>query len=430
MRSKTKFNSGNPGQVTRSLIREAGDVPVINVGTMSQDELQERLNYFARRSQSLCGKIGVMEGGKLIVKELGATVSDFFKTMLKSTTDPEVIRQRNEFMARVQNGDPVAKAQFCAARLEQYNNFLMARLDWINQYAEIVTLAPDEWAAEQNSTQNEITCLYIGEDGTAKMQKIAKEDPEFRLQIRLLTTPVIRYKARDLYRGNVVDAALQTINLTFDMANKANSEFFTMLKNNAFVAAWSFSNAKKQKWPFITNSYIDQNNLPAGNDVTVTGASSSTFFDWATLDEIVDWAARWNGLSPDGDLRPTGRIRLPSSHMRKFGSGTSPSGAMPSKPAEQVLEQGWTGVRYRNIDWTFIPDSTLPANAYTCYPEFNMKPARYFKKPAFDQDVVRTGQQDHRLLEANEEERQVQTVYSASINTANYRKLARFTYKV
>lgn len=419
--------------MTRSIIG-LDEVPVLSIGRMTQPELQSRLEYFSRRAQSLCGQIPVEEvddkgNRNTVLKPIGETLSNFFKDLLKAGSDAKQIAERNELLHRVQNGDPVANAQFCAVRLENFNNFLAAQLDWINQYAELVTLKNDEWPAEQNSTKQEITCIYVGEDGTPKMQKIRKDDPEQRIQLRFLSTPVVRLKENDIYRGSVVDAALQTITMSFDLANKTQYEFFTMLKNNAFQAAWSFANAKKQRWPFVTNSYIDQNNLPAGNDITVTGATGSTYFDFATLDEIIDYAARWDGLSPEGNLRPTGRIRLPSSHLRKFGSGVTPSGATSNPIADSLLENGWTGINYRRVDWVFIPDSTLSASEHICYPEFNFKPARYFTKPSMDKEVVRTGQQDRRLFEANEQERQIAKVYGASINTAQLWKLARFKYK-
>lgn len=420
--------------MTKSIIT-ADDVPVLTIGRMTQPELQARLEYFSRRAHSLCGMIAVNEkdasGNKTtVLKPIGEHLSNWFKALLNGSSDPAQIAERNEFLHKVQNGDAVANAQFCAARLENFNNFLSAQLDWINQYAEVVTLKDDEWPAEQNSTKQEITCFYVGEDGTPKMQKIRKEDPEQRIQLRFITTPVVRLKENDIYRGSVIDAALQTITMSFDLANKTQYEFITMLKANAFQTAWSFANAKKQRWPFITNSYIDQNNLPAGNDITVTGASGATYFDFATLDEIIDYAARWDNLSPEGNLRPTGRIRLPSSHLRKFGSGVTPSGATSNKIADSLLENGWTGINYRRVDWVFIPDSTLSASENICYPEFNFKPARYFTKPSQDKEVVRTGQQSQRLFEANEQERQIAKVYGASINTSQLWKIARFKYKV
>lgn len=416
----------------KSIIDDLDEVPVIKVGTMSQADLEERLGYFARRARTLNGLITVKEAdGRLVQKPIGAQVASFFDNLLKSTTDPEMIRKRSEFFDKLQNGDPVTKHQFAAARMESFDNFLMARLDWINQYATVQTLGEDEWPIEQNTTKTEVTCYYVGEKGTAKLQKLTKDLPELRVPIRLLTTPVVRYTEMDLYRGNIVQAALETINLTFDLANKENYEFFQMLKNNAFKTAWDFSNAKKAKWPFVTNSYIDQNNLPAGNDITVTGASSSTYFDFTTLDEIIDWSMRWNGLSAEGDIRPTGRIRLPSSHVKKFGSTITPGGATSNKVADELLEKGWTGVRYRDINWVFIGDATLPASEHICYPEFNFKPARYWKKNGkpWNLDVTRTGEHDRALFESGEQERQVRTNYAASINTANLRKLARFKYK-
>jgi hypothetical protein len=427
-------------KVTRSIIEDIGEVPLIKVGSMTRNEMEERLSYFGRRAKSLCGRIMVKDPatGHMVSKPLAEEVSHFFDTLLASTSDAKVIAQRNEFFAKVESGDPVAKAQFASARLEQFNNFLMARLDWINQYAEVITLGADEWPAEQNTLKTEVTCGFVGEKGTPKLMSIQKDDVERRIPIRLLTTPVIRYTEMDLYRGDIVSAALQTLNLTFDLANKKNYEFFQIVLAG-FTPAWDFTNAKKARWPFITNSYIDQNNLPAGNDVTVTGAAAGvmgsavgTYFDFSTLDEIIDWCARWNGLSPEGDLRPTGRIRLPSSHLKFFGKAVTPTGSQNNKVADDLLEKGWTGVKYRGVDWVFIPDSTLSSTSYYAYPEFNLKPAKLWRKTGkpWERDVTRTGEQDRELFDSGEQERQVRTNYAAAINYSNLRKFARFKYKL
>ncbi len=405
------------------------DVPLLRLGSMNEGDLHERLQFFARRSLTLCGTILVNEGGQMVPKPIGATLSAFFNDLLASTTDPAKIKQRTEFLQRVEGGDPVAKAQFCAARMETFNNFISAQLPWISQYANVVTLQPDEWPVHQNSTMEETTCYFVGEDGTPQMSKVRKEDPETRIALRYLTTPVVRIKEFDLYRGSVVSAALAVLRMSFDLANKENYEFFALLKSTAFVTAFDNAQTKKQKNAWQKVSYIDANNLPSGNDITVTGASGSTYFDFATLDEIIDYAMRFDGLSPEGNLRPTGLIRLPSSHVRKFGSGVTPSGATSNPIADNLLENGWTGINYRRVNWVFVGDPTLPASEYICYPEFNMKPASVYHKPAANAEVVRTGQQDNKLFEANEQERQLRIAYGAAINTANIRKLARFKYK-
>lgn len=390
------------------------------MGTMTLDQLQERFRYFGRRASQLCGTSA--DG-----KPLSASVKEFFDGLLASTT-PEGIAARNEFMAKCEK-DPVARQQFCALRLESYNNYILAQLNWISQYANVINLKDDERPIEHNTTDSEITCYYVARNGRPKMVKITKDDAEAFLPLRIVTTPKVRLQEWDIYRGSIVDAALATIRLSFDLTNKIEYEFFLNIRTNGFVATFDTSAAKKASRDYNPTSYIQTANLPTGNDITVTGATSSTKFGFATLDEIIDYAQRWAGTSPDGDLQPTGVIRLPSKHVKEFANGITPSGATNNAVAEALLEKGWTGTMYRGLNWVFKGDNTLDPAVATCYPEFNKKPARVWFKPSGDKEVVRTGNDDYELSQNNEQERWMKKVYGSSINTATRKLMARFTYR-
>ncbi len=400
------------------------NVETISVGQMSTSELQARLHFFARRGKQLNGHMSVKnEAGIYVVKPIGEVVANFFTDMAGTLLDPEKIRQRDEFMKRVE-ADPETRKQFNAMRLEQYDNFLYANLNWINQYATVVRLEDNERPMEQNTTGKELKCSYVSEDGTVDKMTITKEVAERELPLRRITTPNVRYKVWDLYRGSVVDAALKAINLSRDLSNKIEREFLVMIKASAF-GVFLFADSKKCNWDYLASQDIVTANLPPSNDITVS--NSPGYFDWSTLDDIIDYCNRWSGLGGE-DLRPTGIVRVASKNVRKFASGTTPSGALASPIAESMLEKGWTGVVYRGVSWRFVPDATLTPSDNQAWPEFNLKPARVFFKPSGDREVIRTGQQFAELFDKNEEERQMSKVYSASINAAARKNIARFNF--
>jgi hypothetical protein len=404
------------------------ELPVSN---MSVGELEARFRYFARRAKSLCGTILV--NGK---PQPASSVSGFFEQMAAGLNDPDTTRLRNEFLDKVSKNDPVAREQFCALRLETYRNSLYAQMDWINQYFTVVELASDERPLVQNTFDQEVKCFYVGADGRPKSQKVFKDDVEVALPLRVLSTPIIRYKVVDLYRGSIVDQALKTLHLSRDMANMMESEAFKLIQNNAF-GTFIFT-GKRATWPYVANSYINISNLPTTNDVTVLNAKG--YFDWPVLDEIIDYASRFNGVLAEEaqmEFKPTGRIRLPSSHVRYFGTiaaGSSTPGSMTpaaplaTKPEEEILEKGWIKVYYKGINWVFIPDATLDPTVNKCYPEFTIKPGRVFRKPSLDAEFLRTGAQDRDLFAANEEERGMKTVFNCYFNTARQIYFARFDY--
>ena len=401
---------------------------VMPMQNMTLADLQERYRYFGRRAKTLCG-VG-LDG-----KPLSETLSAFFDKLATGINDPESMRLRAEFMAKVQV-DPEARRQFCALRLETYNNYLFAELHWISYYFNIVTLKDDERPLEQNDYDKEIKFYFVGADGRPKNQKLFKDPVENLLPLRTLSSPVMRYKVNDIYRGNIVDQAVKTLTLARDCAQRMESECFQLVKT--IFGPFSFT-GPKANWPFVANSYIDTRNLPTSNNIPVFGANG--YFDYATLDEIINYAKLINGVRSAmvnvGEFRPTGRVRVASSQIRFFGTfaagsstpGTAtPAAAAPASAAEGMFEKGWGGVFYKGIQWSFEPDATLDPTENVVYPEFTVKPGRVWFKPSQDREAVRTGQQDATLFQNNEEERQMSKVFAASINSATRIFAARFDY--
>ena len=138
-----------------------------------------------------------------------------------------------------------------------------------------------------------------------------------------------------------------------------------------------------------------------------------------------------------GEFRPTGRIRVPSTHIRNFGTyaagsnvpgSASVAAAAPSAPQVKIYDNGWGGVHYKGINWEFEPDATLDPTVNQCYPEFTIKAGEVFLKPSQDREVVRTGDQDYQLFQDNMEERWMKKVFSAYVNSAMRIYFARFNY--
>ncbi|MDE2105480.1 MAG: hypothetical protein KGL39_50095, partial [Patescibacteria group bacterium] len=102
------------------------EIVQLPVSQMSVGELEARFKFFARQARSLCGTV-LVDGEK----RNASGVAAFFDRMASGLNDAETIRLRNEFLDKVQKGDPAAKQQFCALRLETYRNSLYAQMEWI-----------------------------------------------------------------------------------------------------------------------------------------------------------------------------------------------------------------------------------------------------------------------------------------------------------
>jgi hypothetical protein len=386
----------------------------------SLPELQKFLGYCKARTGFLQGNILVKDkDGKTQLCSLATELPRFFDDLLKSTNDPQKIAQRNEFLTRAAK-DPVIYQQLCALRIETFNNFLYATLNIIDFFFEIVTLNINERPAETNTTQNEIQCYYNGPEGSPKMVRIDRNDEEQLKNLHYLTTEPARYKKVDIYNGSIVDAALQTINLAYDWKNKAEAIAFGLLDNGSAIFGNFTFTGKKANYPYLANSRINAGNLPTSNDLTVSGASSSTNLELSAFDKVIGYCARWAGSNPGVDLKPTGRVLVPGNDLETFGSTVSATGGAATAPAEAILQDGWVGVYYKKVNWVLIPDNTLEPG--TMYPELNVKPGRMFLKPSLDtEDIKDVGE--------NEQERKMKKVVGFSLNSAMRRNICRVTYR-
>jgi hypothetical protein len=422
----------------------------VPIRKMNGEELKSRLLLMARRVRMLNGT-GLDEAGQQCAAGDGA--AKFLETMANSLSDPKALAARQEFLAKVEK-DPEARKQFCALQLKTYNNYLMAEMRWLQYFFTVTTLPDDGRPMVQNHYDKEVRCYYVGQDGRPKEMKLFFDDTETVLPLRVLSTPKMKYKVQDLYRGNIVDQAVKSLTITRDLANKMEAEAKAVLLTT--LGTFTFT-GPKANWPFVTNSYIDTNNLPQTNQVAVLNchgaANGSTFgngtlaqtglqigaFDYCVLDEIINYAKLLNAvrLPGTGEFRPTGRIRVPSTHVRNFGTyaaGSNVPGsatvaaAAPARPQEEIYEEGWGGVDYKKISWIFEADATLDPTVNKCYPEFTIKPGEVFLKPSQDREVVRTGDQDYDLFQRNEEERWMKKVFSAYVNSAMRIYFAEFNY--
>lgn len=385
---------------------------------LNQAQLEAKLKVFRARALSLTG---VTTAGQ----PLGLAVGKFFDDLLKNSTDPEHLKQRDEFMKRAES-DPKVREQLCAIRIENFSNYVMASTHFMDFFFEVVNLANDERPIHQNTARQETKLFYVGPDGGHKMLKINPEQDEALIPLKWLSTETVRYRKVDIYRGSIVDAALQTINLAEDAANQIDGLCQNLLLNGSIFGDFVFT-GKKSKWTFVPNSRVHASNLVTTNDLKVysTGTTFVGKFGFPVLDEIIDYSARMGGAYPGG-FTCTGRILVPPTHIKEIKDGITPAGSTSNKIADELLEQGYFGVNYQNRNWLFVPDNTLDPGKGRCYPEFSRKAGRVYLKPGLTEEkTVTTPELDRN----NEEERYMKQPFGAAINETSRPLVCSVQYK-
>lgn len=420
MKTKSLESRRLAGGITRHVIELAGD-------------MQQTPAEVIRMARMNKARAGFLTGVTLAGMPLNTEVQAYYDRVIAGYSDKDFLAQRQALLARVAKGDadPALRKQLASIRVETYSNYLYAPTLWLSQFAEILNLKADERPVAQRITKQEVKVYGVGGDGEPHMVKISLDPDETLIPLGFITSDIVRYRVTDVYRGRITDPALATINLAYDMGNKIDGKVQDLLigTNSSFFGEFTFT-GKRANWSYVANSRINTANLPDSNDITVyeqNGTTAVSKFGFQVLAYVVDYCARWDGAFQDGiNLKPTGRILLPPSHIKDIVNGIYPSGATRNKIADELMEQGWFGIHYLGIDWLFVPDLTLDPAVKCCYPEFNKKPAQVFFKPELDEEKDSTGNYDHE--KKNEQERYMRRVFGAYYDSSRRAYAARFKY--
>lgn len=309
--------------------------------------------------------------------DMGVAVKGFLERAIAAADPNEVAAT----IQRAHDAGPGSEAarSLNALRIEQINNFILPSADIAPRFFQVINLAEDERPAIQFNTKQETTARYIGADGDVRRVKILPNQTEVLIDLRMLWSDEVEYRIRDLYRGNIEENALKTVDIAFDLAVKLDDLAWTLLA----TAFGSFTTSgSKSARTYVAHSGIDTNNLPSTNDITLTTNTGATKFREEVLKATLAYCDAWGNAFPDGPLRPTGEIIMPSSETTDILSSVSFSGAVDNPTAED-LRRDYTGVTYGKVAWKFVPSNKLPKK--TCYPVLNKPVGTIYFKPSMDE---------------------------------------------
>ncbi|HEX3800259.1 MAG TPA: hypothetical protein VH413_16305 [Verrucomicrobiae bacterium] len=415
-----------------------------SVHTMSLEQLQGNFKKFARRSLSLCG---VMPDGK----PLGVAVKQFFDDLLASTTDAEKIRQRNEFMARAET-DAKARQQLCSIRVETVSNYVLATVNILSMFFEIVNLADGETYYFQNTTEQEIGVSYMGPDGGMQQKTVTKDDDEIRIPMKILTTDEVRYKVWDVYRGSIVDAALKVLRMAYDLQNKIDQLAYQLLTDPNKGAFGQFiypgstagggagsgtvppvktsTGAVSQtgvNYTFLPNSRINIANLPKTNDIVLSTNTANSVMRYEVFQKAIKYKDQWQGCWPDGDPQLSGEVLIPGADASDIATEIVPSGSTNNRVADELLENGYTTVDYLGQRFVLKADNTITPGS--CYFGMTKKAGRALFKPSGDRNYRRGPEDDYELAAKNEEVQWMNKPLGLYMPTTERIYALRVTYK-
>jgi hypothetical protein len=391
----------------------------------SRNELQGRLKQMRARATHLCGR---SIDGRPLSEAVAQALTELHDQNEELFKSPEKQRERSEYLSKAEK-DAILQEELCALRIEQANNYLLADLNIVPFFFNIVNLQNDERPMIQNNTKQNIRVGYTGGDnGPKHLVKIVPVQEEILMNLRWLATEEVRVKKIDIYRGDVTDAANSTLMEAYDMKNQVEQIGWDLITKTpaqgGLFGAFTFGGAKKCSDVYVANPRIQAGVLPTTNDIVLAGNGANTTFRWEAFQAALDYEARWGQAFMDGPLRLTGRIMISGLDVTGIAKTIVPTGNTNNSVADELLEKGWSQVGYLGRNFTLMADNTIPPKS--CYFEFNKKPATMWLKPGLAHEERRD---DYETRKTNEEFRYMKQPIGGFINAPDRVRALRITFK-
>jgi len=371
--------------------------------------IKQTLDTMLKRCLTLHGTTFQEVDGKKVAIGTDEAVREFMKLMASDSTSPREVADK--IIAAWDDKTGALQTSLNAARVTAVGNFIATESVFKSAFFSTVSLQPDEEAFYTNTTQNEQIVGLMGEDGTPERTRVVRSQARTPIGIYALSSKIVRYKTLDIYKGDVSQTVLGTINTARDLTFKLDRVHYDLLNaslsNGGCYGAFSFEQTRSNKATRIYNAHsgIVTAHLPTTNDIvngttsgtggtrfTVqyydTAATNLTGFRPAVLRAIIDYATSWGNVLPEGgSLVPSGDIIVPASDIINIALGLLPANNDTAGSLQaQVQEQGYFSLNLLNKNWRFIPDLTITSG--TCFPRFNLVPGLSYEKPSFDREFV------------------------------------------
>ena len=318
---------------------------------------------------------------------------------------PDPAAQAKRIMASW--GDPAVKRELCEVRVTTVNNFIRAAGKFLNNFFVEKSLGDSDRPAFQNESKNEISCGYISQDGRPRSIKTVNPQTEALVDLRLVSSEVVGYFIRDIYNGNVATAAQRTFDIGFDLTFKidrlAKSLMTASLSSGGVFGAFTTTGTKQDR-VYVAHSGVETANLPTTNDIvldadnyltwgaekynaaTAESATTANRFRLDVMRAVQSYCTKWADVL-NGPLTPTGLIIVPSGDALGLLKEVTVTSNTFNDVAQGLLHN-FLSVNFAGVQWTIIPDATLPSGV--CYPILDRPVGEYYVKSSWDDEDVKT----------------------------------------
>ncbi len=335
---------------------------------ISEMGVRERLRNLANRAIGICG-----EGLRKEAKE-------FFDAVFAGLDDQDSRKKVSDMVAASQGGDNEAQATLSLMVAENVGKLIRFTGSYMQWY-KTVTLGEADVPYIRTYVPQEINVRLGTADGTTRVHNAMPDlEDDTKAILFFMVSDMLRAKLFDENKGMISDAALGTVDIALDLADKIDAYLqlacLPGTPNSIFVA--NFVNNGTPASHYHASARINTGNYPAGNIIAPTTNGANTLPRYDCLFAIDDYFSRLASLL-DGAVGPV-RVHVPSIFASAFGKEFTPT-SVANVYADQVARNNkLLNVNGRNFE--IIPDDTLSPTSKYLLVNAGLPVGLFFNKPA------------------------------------------------
>jgi hypothetical protein len=318
---------------------------------------------------------------KLMQPTTAARIDRTLAKMEATISDPEKDKANGEKIQALykkwrEEGDKSAKAELAQLRIVSIDNFIVAKTNPM-MFFDTVSLANNEIPYIENTSKQEISVSYLGQDGRAKKTQGLRYQEQAQVDLHVLSTEEYEYTLMDIYRGEIKGAMLANVDMTRDF----DLQVAKLMWPFVFKTIGNFNlTGPRSGRVFVPHSIVNTKNLPTTNLLVTPGNTDTSLFRKESMDVVLKYCAAFGDIF-GAQLKPVA-VFIPSSEVMGFLDQVTLT-SQPNSKVEQIFDTGFV-LDYAGVHWTFIADATLDPDPGLAYIKFNNAVGTFFTKPGMD----------------------------------------------
>lgn len=360
-----------------------GSTIQLPVGAATRMTIDEMVRHLQNSAQA--AKFRHAEGTPAYEKSVG-----FIERQIENLNRDEYLKDRHELFSAFRNGagskEGVEARNMIANIVVETATSIVLSDSSFGGFANFVSLEHNAQPEIHVDVPHEVTITSLDEKGNPARVQPSRLRDRVPVHLYTLVTDAYEYPLFDLIRGrDTKEAALATIDLARDMAARENEEYkkFVLVGASSSKAKATFvTTGDQSKRSYIAHSTVNTNNFPAGNLLTMTGATTSSVPTIDLMRKFITYQMQWGAAGFSDGPQRLKEIIIPSKFLDSYINQVDLT-SRGDNPAVQQIFAGGAIVELAGHTFMLRGDNTLDptAGAQYAYGCFDKKLFNVYDKP-------------------------------------------------